>query len=1079
MIGRTCSKIVQDKSWLNSVSILFFVLAIGLSNKVSKGAKLEFDEQASSASASISMSVHAGTGSDEDVWEDTGILYNHTLSAYAADSNGALASGSSSVHSDVNSAYSNDEDGYIDPTIIFEFIYNQHFSASPFEDANHHITPASFSVNLGASGNLYWNLLPSNPNEKEGDLVVIGLWDRGSVGATSTNMIYQMGTTKEYWAGSQKLGPYHVSCFCPSCDCNTNDPHGPIGLIARLGDKIKLSYNANVDGHSSDGTQYSAYYDSVYGPSIQLSIRAKAELLNIILGDKRWLSEHNLLNALQNREELSPEIEQEAEAHAIVEGACADGATQLILYFDLIELLFEPNDIPADTETPTTVRLSILSPDGKDNGYLIEEGQDNDNDGYDDTPRIKDEGFTQTWCAPPVFDSVEKDANTAQSRQIQVQIEIDKDGDGIYDCNFIEYVELVRTPVILVHGWCGGSAMWTDLIAKLDDANITHHEFDYNLGTGDPKEYASQLENWVNQLRDDGELMGGKYAGKFDIVSYSFGAMVSRYYMEVLLGREDAQKQIRQWIGLAPVNNGAAMADYETLLPHFLHFLFPCSVGVPAVHEMKIKSNTLAKMNYGLNMFDINIWGDPQLLATGVKYRNLIGINEPNMDRSFSIFGGKSVVVMKKQKNQDCYLDYYTTYQGDGLVAMKQAMLQGDSKWVGNEVFKDRSHSGTKRRPETAIFRAPDVLERAVAYLNDANLAMVNNCPQSDPNSDHFVMGSGNQGNIFTSERKDIKFPVDSRTRNIGVSLGWKGSKLTLTLIAPSGTIMEPNVAPVTEYEETDTSVWYAIDAPETGEWTARIDAIDVPSGGESFGLATLYSSLLTLRVAPLNEQTTFHKDELATVTAILNDENTPMIGATVTGQLKRPDSSMEEIIFYDDGTNGDVLANDGCYTNQELLTEVGTYEITVAAKGMVDETAFERTYPITLWVFPLADLNYDSTIDFLDFAFFAKRWMQTQCNDPNWCEWADINHSGEVDFVDLKIFADHWLEGTWHPIPGDLNGDNKINFVDFALFANHWMNQNCAETNWCEGADLERNGSVDLYDLGKFAEYWLEGTIP
>jgi hypothetical protein len=37
-------------------------------------------------------------------------------------------------------------------------------------------------------------------------------------------------------------------------------------------------------------------------------------------------------------------------------------------------------------------------------------------------------------------------------------------------------------------------------------------------------------------------------------------------------------------------------------------------------------------------------------------------------------------------------------------------------------------------------------------------------------------------------------------------------------------------------------------------------------------------------------------------------------------------------------------------------------------------------------------------------------------------------------------------------------------------------MNQNCAEPNWCDGADLNKSGSVDLYDLGKLADNWLEG---
>ena len=64
--------------------------------------------------------------------------------------------------------------------------------------------------------------------------------------------------------------------------------------------------------------------------------------MNVTFVDKRWLRENNLLNALQNGEEISPEEEEEVETHAIVEGACADGATQLILYFDLSELLLNP-----------------------------------------------------------------------------------------------------------------------------------------------------------------------------------------------------------------------------------------------------------------------------------------------------------------------------------------------------------------------------------------------------------------------------------------------------------------------------------------------------------------------------------------------------------------------------------------------------------------------------------------------------------------------------------------------------------------------------------------------------------------
>jgi predicted outer membrane repeat protein len=58
----------------------------------------------------------------------------------------------------------------------------------------------------------------------------------------------------------------------------------------------------------------------------------------------------------------------------------------------------------------------------------------------------------------------------------------------------------------------------------------------------------------------------------------------------------------------------------------------------------------------------------------------------------------------------------------------------------------------------------------------------------------------------------------------------------------------------------------------------------------------------------------------------------------------------------------------------------------------------------------------------------------------------------------------------------GDLNNNCNVNFIDFALFALRWLETDCEESNnWCEGADLNKSGSVDLYDLGKFSDNWLE----
>ncbi len=50
-------------------------------------------------------------------------------------------------------------------------------------------------------------------------------------------------------------------------------------------------------------------------------------------------------------------------------------------------------------------------------------------------------------------------------------------------------------------------------------------------------------------------------------------------------------------------------------------------------------------------------------------------------------------------------------------------------------------------------------------------------------------------------------------------------------------------------------------------------------------------------------------------------------------------------------------------------------------------------------------------------------------------------------------------------------------NFNDYAIFASQWRNTNCSRSNaWCNGADRDRDGNVQIDDLSVFAEEWLVG---
>ncbi len=56
------------------------------------------------------------------------------------------------------------------------------------------------------------------------------------------------------------------------------------------------------------------------------------------------------------------------------------------------------------------------------------------------------------------------------------------------------------------------------------------------------------------------------------------------------------------------------------------------------------------------------------------------------------------------------------------------------------------------------------------------------------------------------------------------------------------------------------------------------------------------------------------------------------------------------------------------------------------------------------------ADLNQNCFVDMYDYNVLGVNWGRTDCVDTTWCQRADINKSGEVDLVDLHLFCNQWL---------------------------------------------------------------------
>jgi hypothetical protein len=56
-----------------------------------------------------------------------------------------------------------------------------------------------------------------------------------------------------------------------------------------------------------------------------------------------------------------------------------------------------------------------------------------------------------------------------------------------------------------------------------------------------------------------------------------------------------------------------------------------------------------------------------------------------------------------------------------------------------------------------------------------------------------------------------------------------------------------------------------------------------------------------------------------------------------------------------------------------------------------------------------------------------------------------------------------------------DINGDSNINNTDFAKVAANWLDNTCTAPTWCDGADLDISGTVDIEDLKTLAASWLD----
>lgn len=117
------------------------------------------------------------------------------------------------------------------------------------------------------------------------------------------------------------------------------------------------------------------------------------------------------------------------------------------------------------------------------------------------------------------------------------------------------------------------------------------------------------------------------------------------------------------------------------------------------------------------------------------------------------------------------------------------------------------------------------------------------------------------------------------------------------------------------------------------------------------------------------------------------------------------------------------------------------------------------------------ADVTGDGNANEDDLQVFADQWLRT-----DECMIADLSGDDIINAKDWAIFSANWLQGR-EPIFGDITGDFRVDYLDVSRLSAAWLAAS-AEPSFDADCDLDPDGVIDVLDLVKLAEHWLEGAL-
>ncbi len=572
----------------------------------------------------------------------------------------------------------------------------------------------------------------------------------------------------------------------------------------------------------------------------------------------------------------------------------------------------------------------------------------------------------------------------------------------------------LSTPVLLVHGIFGSANTWdTNRITK---AGFNVYVLDYNaplrlfhnghttnlplvpipsLANGDIKAYSEVLLDALKQIQTENQ------GSQVDVIAHSMGGLIARWCINTnVCGRK-----IRKLIMVGTPNHGSDLYVLKNigsvysftgkvliakLIKGVIGKSLTSLIAGPAAEQMGPHSDFLRALNNNNGAALHREGMDFLNPAAQVRYYTISGnsgwgtlIHAPLE----TIFGYElSVPYMSSDPfNQD-------------EVAGGDAVVQKDSLWLDTIVphysiqLKGKLKSGWGGW-HMGEGTDPNILDQAITLLRGqtggGNMQLQTPITQTTQATDPL------SGLISTTE-KTYSVTLDRTVEQASFYLVWENpaTLLNFSLITPSGKLIDGsmNVSTVVHTQEDQFEI-YDIQNPESGTWTMKILPVSV-FREENYTVQAFYQTRLLVLFG--TDKHAYKPGEQVKLLAKVQLNGTAVTGVTVKATLKNPLNVTDTLTLFDDGSHGDLNANDGYYGNSYSNTNSkGSYEGMVTANVTQGGILFSRLAFASFAVEQLPDITP------VDLSFSNNNPVQDQTITLT----SSIKNIGEVSATNVTVF--------------------------------------------------------------------------